>query len=393
MSRMRIGIITHYFNSSNYGGNLQAYALVECLNELGYDAEQICYKADGDALFRGGENSKTKRCGLVKFLSKGFRSIFRFTHKIIVRKRKKAVLRFNRDSIKHSKIIYDKNTLKDIAKNYDVIITGSDQVWHPHAVCDAYLLNFGDSGKAPYKMSYAASFAVNELTDEQKKYYGKCLSSINAVSVREDSGIKLVASACTKKAETVLDPTLLLSYDSWNGLSSERKVAEEYLFCYFLGPMAIDKSKISRFAKEKGLKIVSMPFLNSIKQKDTFFGDYKLFNVSPADFVSLIKNSEYVFTDSFHATVFSLIFKKDFFVFNRENYVEMNCRIYSLTDLFDAGERFCDSKEKCTLEYISSLPPVNYDKGFPKFEAMREKSINFLKDNLKQAEENLNGID
>lgn len=393
MSKMKVGIITHYYNSTNYGGNLQAYALVECLHKLGYDVEQICYKTGDDALFCANEKAKTRRCGFMKIFFSVFHSLTHLAYRVIVSKRKKEVLRFNKNSIKHSKVVYQKNTLSNLAEDYDVLISGSDQVWHPNAVCDAYLLNLGEKSKVPYKMSYAASFSVNELTFEQKKYYGKCLNNINAISVREDSAVQLVESICGKGSQMVLDPTLLLSYNNWNIVSSERKMVKKYLFCYFLGSLTMQNSKIRKFAKEKGLKIVSMPFLNSLRQKDTFFGDYKLFNVSPYDFISLIKNAEYVFTDSFHATVFSLIFKKNFFVFNRENYIDMNCRIYSLTDLFDTGDRFCDSKEKCTLEYIESLPPINYDREFPKFEAMKEKSINFLKDNLKKAEEKLNEVD
>ena len=393
MSEIRVGIITHYFNSTNYGGNLQAYALVECIHKLGYKAEQICYKADKSTLFRGSNNIQTKHCGFLKLFSKLFHSFCHFAYKVVVGKRKKTILRFNKESINHSKVVYELNTLNDIVNDYNVLITGSDQVWHPSAVCDAYLLNFSDKCRISYRFSYAASFAVNDLTCEQKIYYNKCLNNLDAISVRENSALRLVATICEKEAQMVLDPTLLLSYEDWNMVSSDLEIANKYVLCYFLGPMSICNSQISQFAKEKGLKVVSMPFLNSIRQRDTFFGDYKLFNVSPNDFVTLIKNAEYIFTDSFHATVFSLIFKKNFFVFNRENYIDMNCRIYSLIDLFDTCDRFCDNKEKCTLEYIKSLPSIDYDREFPKFEAMKKKSINFLKVNLKKAEEKLNVVD
>ena len=189
----------------------------------------------------------------------------------------------------------------------------------------------------------------------------------------------------------MLDPTLLLSREKWDNVCANRKIDEAYIFCYFLGSLSIDYGKIIEFAHKRGLKVVMMPYLTGTSCDDSDFGDYKIYDAAPQDFISLIKYAEYVFTDSFHATVFSHIYKKNFFVFNRAELKSMNDRIYSLTSLFDTQDRFCDTKEKISLKYIEGLPPINYDRPFPKFEEMKEKSINFLKDNLKKAEEKING--
>ena len=195
-----------------------------------------------------------------------------------------------------------------------------------------------------------------------------------------------------KKVEWVLDPTLLLSREDWDNICSVNKIEERYVFCYFLGELSLSNKKIIEFARSKNLKVVSMPYLAWTSKRDSNFGDYKIYDATPPDFISLIKHAEYVFTDSFHATVFSHIYHKNFFVFNRAGLKSMNDRIYSLTSLFDTQERFCDTKEKISLHYIEGLPPIDYGKTFPKFEAMKEKSINFLKENLKRAEEKINGI-
>ena len=184
---------------------------------------------------------------------------------------------------------------------------------------------------------------------------------------------------------------MLLSLEKWDNICSEQKIGEKYIFCYFLGALSVQNSEITQFAHKRGLKVVTMPYLCGTCHDDSNFGDYKIYDAAPQDFISLIKHAEYVFTDSFHATVFSHIYKKNFFVFNRAGLKSMNDRIYSLTSLFNTQERFCDTKEKETLEYIENLPPIDYSNPFLKLEEMKEKSIEFLKINLKKADENIHG--
>lgn len=392
MLKMRIGVVTHYYKSENYGGNLQAYALVQFLNSLGFaDAKQLCYSKDYN----------NRRIKIKKFVNpiKAFKYVFRKIYYCIESKkhfndlilRKKALLKFNDESIPHTNNVYNKNNINGVINDFNVFITGSDQVWNPLWCDDVFLLNFVPQNKI--KMSYSAGISVDLLTNEQIKIFQRALKTYTAISVRESSGVKLLQPLTEKKIVNVVDPTLLLNANEWNKLCSPRIIDEKYIFCYFLGDIGEKKKHVVKFAKNNNLKIVNMPHLCGFHFSDEHFADYKLYEVSPSDFISLIKHADYVFTDSFHASVFSHIYKRNFFVFNRKGFKAMNDRIYSLTKLFDTGDRFCDSKEKCTLEYIESLPSINYDREFPKFEAMKEKSINFLKDNLKKAEEKLDGID
>lgn len=377
---MKIGIFTHYYKSSNYGGNLQAYALCSFISKMGYSVEQISYDRSDDRplISQGRRFSFAKKCArfVLDFLR--VRSKRRLIKKIKTRDQR--ILEFNSE-IPHSPV-KTKADLKGVGAKYDCFITGSDQVWAPGAVCDGYLLNFD----AKYKMSYAASFSVKSLSEGYKGYYQECISKLDAISVREDRAIDLVRNLAGRDATRVLDPTLLLSADEWGGVKSDCLIPEKYVFCFFLGNLAFAPNIIKEYSKARGLKIVSMPYLTGLKEKGAAFGDYKLFDVSPNDFLSLIDNAECVFTDSFHASVFSHIFHKDFFVFNRSGSTTMNDRIYSLVSLFDTQDRFCDSPEKMTLQYMQSLPSIDYSRPFPKFNAMKEVSIRFLKDNLEKAE-------
>lgn len=384
---LKIGIFTHYYKSTNYGGNLQAYALCEFLNKNGYNAEQISFNRKNDALPI--KNGRKKHI-FIKALLRLKNVLMKFFNRKIcsnIENRNECIRAFN-EKIPHSAEKKARD-LYNIGDEYHCFITGSDQVWHPQAACDGYLLNFN----AKYKMSYAASFSTKDLPLDVRQYYSKSLRQFDAISVREEAAVDMAKQLSGKEVSWVVDPTLLLTYDDWNNITSERIIKEKYVFCFFLGNLSFDKKIIQEFAEKRNLSIVCMPYLSGLKNKGATFGNILKYDVSPQDFLSLVKYSECIFTDSFHATVFSHIFNKDFFVFNRGGIKTMNDRIYSLTELFGTQNRFCDTTEKESLEYIESLPTIDYNIESDTFAEMRDKSINFLKDNLKKAEEKLNGID
>lgn len=384
---LKIGIITHYLNSTNYGGNLQAYALCTYLKNHGYDAQQISYD-------RSFDNSPPK--SIVKrikwFLRKTQKKVKRIPAEIktvAIRKklkqRENTVLCFNR-SIPHTKV-YTSKTIASCVDDFDVFITGSDQVWNPLAVCDAYLLNFVNPNKA-FKMSYAASVSANELSPQIIERYKNNLNSYHAISVRENQAIKLLQSHIDPKMDWVLDPTLLISQEEWKNITTKRKNNISYMFCYFLGDSLKQRKIAEEYAKNHNLKIYALPYLNGLFRKcDKSFGDERLFDVSPENFIELIANSECVFTDSFHAVVFSVIFKKQFFVFDRVIKQSLGSRIKDLTDLFDLGYRFCNTPEKFNIDYIESVKETDYSKPFPKFENMKNLSEKYLLSNLRKAKE------
>ena len=370
---MKIGIITHYYNSENYGGNLQAYALCRAIKSLGHNAEQICY------------NRLAKESLKVKLARAYYSVLEKIDFRNAMNKiRKKSILQFNQAFIPHSDIVYDSANIKKSIDKYDAFITGSDQVWHPDAICDAYLLSFVPSTKI--KLSYAASIAKDSLTEEQKKRFEKALYDFRAVSVREEKAIDLLNDISPKDVELTLDPTLLLSKEQWLEIADnyyENKIEGDYLFCYFLGSNENQRKLAMEYAKKHNLKIVNLPhLLGKYRKCDKDFGDYQLYDVTPNMLISLIKNAECIFTDSFHATVFSLLLEKEHFVFERNASSTMNSRIYNLISIFDTNDRFCDSKEKETISYIDKCARIDYSKQFVKFNELKNKSIHFLKMNL-----------
>ena len=291
---MKISIITHYYHNANYGGNLQAYALEEFINsEIDLcECEQLSYR---HTILNLMPQSSVRQSGFlkrfVKYIRRNFKKLYYNGILKIPRKlkvREKCIINFNCKKIKHSKEIYTKDNIIQANNQYDVFITGSDQVWNPIWYDENYWLNFVSAEKT--KLSYAAGISAKELTERQKQLFSESLKTYDAISVREESSVGLIQPLTKTKVEWVIDPTLLLSSEDWNRICTPRRVAEKYVFCYFLGGIAGYKKIVKRFAKAKKLKIVTLPYLGGALIGENF-GDYKLFDVSPADFISLIKNA------------------------------------------------------------------------------------------------------
>lgn len=381
-----IGIITLYHNSTNYGGNLQAYALYKYLENRGAEVEQISYKKVSDGTIRGKLFLMFEN-GFVSGI-KGLVNSLKVRNEYVLADKKdrdirwNSFQRFSKELIRHSDRVYDQNSICDCLDDYDMFITGSDQVWNLKWYDSTYFLDFVDGSKKK-KLSYAASFSMKELTNAQKEIVANSLSDYEAISVREKDAATILEGLTDKTVTYVVDPTLLLEEHDWNKICAERVIKEEYVFGYFLGSNIEMIKKAKEFAKKRNLKLVMIPFAaGKYQTKADDLADISIVDASPEKFLSLIKYAEYIFTDSFHAVVFSFVFKKQFFVFNRDKKGSMNSRIISLTDMFELQERFCATKEQESLEYIEGLQEIDYSVSFSKFEECREKSYEFINKNI-----------
>lgn len=371
----QIGIITHYYGSKNYGGVLQSYALCQFLKNQGFDAEQIQFDKDK------GESIKRRLGKAYRYtLSIPRRIKYRRLYKEI-RGREAKFAAFRDGAICHSKEVFTQDSLNRLAKEYQLYITGSDQVWHPNAVCDAYLLDFGIEGIK--KMSYAASIAKDTLSAEESGRYKKAFKDYTAISVREKSAVELLRPITPVEIQWVVDPVFLLRREEWKSLVGSKCDSERYALCYFLGNDSTERKIAKEYAKCKNLKLKVMPFLNGeISEDDLDYGDERIINASPSEFVQLIQNAEIVFTDSFHATAFSLLFERQFYVFDRSFQSSMGSRIESLTELFSVQDHYCNIPNRTTFDYIYETASIDYSKKFTAFETMRKSSISYLLGNI-----------
>lgn len=358
---MKIGIITFYHDMTNYGANLQAYALCEVVNKMGYEAEQIDYY-----------NGKRYRY----LLSVIYRFVFKkkyYKNKDFYN-RKMAIKRF-RQSIPHSKV-YFKSTLTKANRKYDGFICGSDQIWNPDWITPAFALQFAEDKKL--KISYAASIGKEIIEEHSKEKYVHMLSRLDYVSVREKNAVKLLNEFTEKPIEWVLDPTLLLTKNEWDEIVPENKIKDKYVFCYFLNDYKLHRDIAQEYADNNNLKIVTLPYLSYQRREcDDGFGDYRLFDVSPCDFIAMIKYAEYVFTDSFHASVFCHLYNKSFVVFTQGG-KESRVRMDSLTELFDTSEHHIVGDDLINLENINGISNVPSLENTKEYQRMKAKSIDYL---------------
>ena len=374
---MKIGIITHFHKSINYGGVLQAYALCKYLNNQGHSASQILYTARVKKLAPP-PNSSKKICRTI--LKRIKRKYYRSKNRAIQQRMANLFADFL-DQVPHTKNSYTKDNISQVTNEFDAFVAGSDQIWNPDWHDSSYMLDFVDSNVP--KVAYAASMGVSALTDEQKTLYEKLLARFNKISVREKECANVLGDVLDKPIEVSVDPTLLLTAENWDEVASDSKIKNKYVFLYMLGDDIKVKRLAQKFAESKGLQLVYIPdLIGEYVKSDRKIKGNMVTDATPNDFISLIKHAEYIFTDSFHACVFSLLYKKSFFAFDRKGSQKTSSRICNLTEMFECKERFCVTDAQRSVDYISKCPPINYQKETPLFNAIRQKSIDFLKESI-----------
>lgn len=374
---MKLAGLTWWRN--NYGSILQAYALQEMLNQFDdVDYEIICQYgkkiASADNLL-----DKLKSIGIKKTLMRVF---WKFGLPQL-RKRNLRIQSFVDCNLKVSEQSYSEATITEANKKYDGFTCGSDQIWNPELVSidSMYWLGFVEPGKK--KIAYAPSFGVNSVTEEQKQAIRKKLSTFDAISCREESGTKTLNQILgEERCQTVLDPTMLVSRNVWDSICAPCRYGEPYIFVYMLRGTRQQRRLIETLAKQRGLKIVTMPFLDTekIELYDFKFGDIKLWDADPADFISVIRNAEYIFTDSFHCMVFSCLYHVEFFVFPKIGKAQMS-RIIGLQKLLEISDRMIDTDFSC--EQLAAAERINWSRVDAILSEKRQESYHYLREALK----------
>ncbi len=363
---MKIALIPLLYEEYNYGGLLQFYALQKAVLKLGVDAEILQVSAEKNIC-----KNKTILQRIKIFFSFPKRFFFQIKKKKFFQnnyaERIKKTMAFKRD------FYLPVHNYKKNENRYDAYICGSDQIWNPNWARERAFLSFAPRDKK--KIIYAASIGCESLTNIQKKCFKPYIEKLDYVSVREYSAKGLLDSFVkNKKIDVVLDPTLLLTVDEWNELI-ENVEYSNYIFVYFLGNVRPYQKDIIEFAKKKKLKIVNIVCASFEKIEKSSFGDIIIDNAGPKTFISLIKNASFVITDSFHASVFSVLFKKEFIVLKRSG-VEMQGRIETLLKNFHLPSRII-SKIDCDV--LNSFEAIDYGENDLFQKEMMNTSYNFLK--------------
>ncbi len=342
---MKIGIMT-WLHNGNYGTVLQAYALQKHLRAEGYDVQSIDFSPTIVEKVKNLIKSKNS----MTLFSEKFEAMLTKrkanSAKLAVKERK--FNEFLNSQFNLTKPFYKPEALKELRGKYDTYICGSDQIWSPMLLNPAYYFDYLTENDK--KISYACSFAVNQIPNNKKEKIKGYLTNFNRISVRENKGREIVKDLIGKDVPVLVDPTLLLDKAEWDKLASERIVDKKYVFAYFLTYNQEYFNKAEEIAQQMGCTLVVVPTC-----KESYSINAEIMqDAGPTDWLSLIANAEAVVTDSFHGCVFSLIYSKQFYVFRRfadSNSKSQNSRVYTLLEEYNLN--------KCLIEANSPI-----DKAF-----------------------------
>lgn len=386
----KIAIVSCYFQP-NYGSMLQAYATQMILDKLGYENETI--RIDG----LSSEIKKSK----IKYFAKAsltsgilFSKIGRAKDAVAMRikhndytinknKRNEQFKLFSEKYFRLSQVYSSKAELQNKCEElYSTVIVGSDQLWLPgNIAADYYTLSFVP--KSVNSIAYATSFGQSSLPRSSEKKAKGFLNEIRHISVREVAGQKIIKKLTGRKVPVVCDPTLLFSAEEWMSIQHSSPIIKgRYIFCYFLGNNKNHRAFVKKLRNKIGYKVVILPHIDEYVEADEWCSDIQLYNIDPAGFINLIRNAEYICTDSFHCSVFSILYKKKFFTFRRftdDSSQSTNNRLVTLFNLTRLKSRFLFGNEKID-DCISDS--IDYELVDKRIEIIREKSLLYLKESI-----------
>lgn len=377
----KIGIIT-IVNVNNYGAELQAFALQHKLTQMGHQTEIINYAfgikkehdfTDETPTIPISFKTKIKR-KLLPIIESTLDAFYPKAHK----SRKKKFYEFHKKYNKFTPKFYRSvKSLYDGSLNDDIYCVGSDQVWnytHGYSMLP-FFLDFVPDGKK--KIAFASSIGLSTLTEEAKKIFKQYLSKFDFIAVRETQASDLLSKILWKKIEVVLDPTLLLCKEEWEKVANyELCPQEKYLLLYIVTikpcQYAIDLAE--KIAAEKKLKIVRL--FRSAATYDAKQSMINLPDAGPSDFIGLTEKADFIVTNSFHGTVFSVNFQIPFYSIIKPK-KDNNSRLHSILNRLQLTDRL--------LAIGNDIPSpdkwnCNFDQCALALKAERTKSIQILSD-------------
>lgn len=373
----KVGLVS--VRNYNYGSILQAFAFQRLLLDEGIDNEIIFYeKKSGIKQFL-----RVFNIPLLKAKTKSiWRSVYcKFDKDVgnILRKRNAKFEEFVTENLILSQKYVGRAALQDGAKQYSAFALGSDQVWNPMNLgSDFYTLTF--CPREALKVTYASSFGVARIPKYQEKRTRAYLEGINEIAVRETSGAEIIKQLTGREVSVVVDPTLLLDAQGWmKYIPDERIVREPYIFAYFVGASPEHRQAVIALAQKTGRKVVGIPFVDELVESDKYLMDASFADIGPAEFVNLIRHADYVCTDSFHATVFSIQYQRKFFVFDRykaDDKASMNSRLSSILSKLRLEQRLV-TRRGDVLQWYNEQ--IDYETALKALSEFRMDSLAYLK--------------
>lgn len=365
--RGKIGIIT-LTGYANYGQKFQNYAVKKILSDFCFDSTTFVVKEPRII----GSMHTLNRLFHDTFFNKQWRTTWRWAESKFKKLTKENVnsqdnKKFNKFKsfcekyINESHINYKE--LSIIANNFDYFVVGSDQIWNPlfYKLDSTRFLKFVNKES---RISLSPSFGVNKIPYYKKKIFKKCISDFKHLSVREHDGAKIIKELTGKEADILLDPTLSLNKEDWDNISVRVKnKPKKYILTYVLSPYSGCKDIIKDISNRCNLPVINV----------TDYKDFKKYDIGPSEFIDLIKSASLVITDSYHGTIFSIIYSIPFVISDN---AMGDSRFKSLEKEFNIKSRFAKN--------ISNKDLFNLDfkKNLKKMKNLKMKTYKFVKNVL-----------
>lgn len=375
---MKAGILTFHY-AHHYGAQLQAYALMKAITGLGVDCEIIDYvrrdTIEGSSLFKRGFSAKALLSNANTLINYG--------------KLKKRHVRFDsfvHDNMRLSKKHYSSyGELKADIPEYEVYVCGSDQIWNPviyeeKTFDPAFFADFAKSGR---RVAYAPSFGISSIPENMRDTLKKYLDKFDRLSAREKQGEDIIREIAGRESVTVLDPTLLLKGDEWAAHAAAPVFRKPYLLCYFITDGRKYGEAVKTLSEKYKLPVISLCGSRRVVPSTRS----TVMDAGPREFLGLFANASVVCTDSFHGTVFSVIFEKPFFCFESPQKAEkaVNSRLYNILGklglLSHIYSHTMGGKEFGRRIDDDGVPDYTQVGGI--LEGEREKSYRYLEDALR----------
>ena len=389
--KKNIGIVAVTYKE-NFGSALQTYATQYTLERLGYDARIFEIKGVHreihikKLLYYAGRIFDPVE---LKYLIDNFKSSSRktasastdqYAQNMIVRKQMYAD--FNKKWYKMLPMVNGWNGLSKQASKMDAVVVGSDQLWRPSNIVGCYFtLEFVPENVK--KIAFSTSFGVPVLPANLHKHAKNFLSRIEYISVRENSGADIVKHECGREATVVCDPTMMLTAEDWMHIQKEKPFAEgKYILMYLMGDNPKQRDFVKTLAKQTGCRIIGLLHGATYISYDEDVADEKPYNVGPSEFVNLIRNAEYVCTDSFHCCVFSILNSTKFFAFRRwpdESKFSANDRLYTLLGFTNLTNRMLTGTEDVSVCIADN---IDFENALAKVSEKRQMSMDYLRNAL-----------
>lgn len=372
MEKSNVGIIT-FHNSYNCGSMLQSYALQTFLNKLGINNEIIDFSNEGQ---KNVYSIYSKNVTIKNIL----KNILISPHKDRINKNNISYELFKKEYFHLTKKSFiNADELKEL--NYKIVITGSDQVWNITIEDgdDAYFLSWVHDG---IKVAYAPSFGSKNILEysENAEKYRDYLLDFDYISIRERNGQKWIKELTGQKVDVLLDPTLLLEKEDYDKIiSTELKLPSQYIFYYSPGFNRNINKLVKKISKKYRLPVIAF------NSKSYYVKLMNLQNFSlpkienPSTYLQLISNATLIITTSFHGTIFSTIYKKNFWTIKNGGMFGSDDRVLTLMDNLDLTDRLINIQFDDNFNY---LEVKNYNQYNINLKKLQKESVDFIRKSI-----------